>query len=303
LKTIEKKYRHSEYLVETAWLEQHLEASSLRVFDCTINVSLNPDAVQRQKRPFVYESGIANFDQGHIPHAGYINVASDLSDSSSDLPLMMPSEVHFLEMMRSYGVNDDSHVVLYSTTEPNWATRVWWMLRSSGFNNVSILNGGWEKWRSEKRPVSNKACEYVRGILSLKSRTDSFVDKDQVLNAIGKDDIRIINALPIEMYDGSSEFSFGRKGRIINSVNVPFYSLHDIDTGSYLPADQLQKKFDEVNAEKSKHIIAYCGGGVAASNDAFALALLGYENVSVYDGSMMEWGNDPSLPMEMNNVI
>jgi len=303
LKIVEKEYKHPEYLVETEWLEQHIEEPSLRVFDCTVNVTMNPDAVQRQKIPFVYKNGIANFDQGHIPRAGYINVASDLSDLSSDLPLMMPSEEQFLEMMRSYGVNDDSHVVLYSTTEPNWATRVWWMLRSSGFNNVSILNGGWEKWSSERRPVSKQACEYVRGKLSLQLRSDSFVDKYQVLDAIGNDDVRIISALPIGMYDGSSEFYFGRKGRITNSVNVPFVSLHDVDTGSYLPADQLRKKFDEVDAENAKHIIAYCGGGVAASNDAFALALLGYENVSVYDGSMLEWGNDASLPMEMDNDL
>jgi len=303
MKIIEKEYKHPEYLVETEWLEQHLEEPSLRVFDCTVNVTLNPDTVQRQKIPFVYTSGITTFDQAHVPRAGYINVASELSDSSSDLPLMLPSEEHVLEMMRSYGISDDSHVVLYSTTEANWATRVWWMLRSFGFNNVSILNGGWPKWSSEGRPVSKQACEYIPGKLSLQLRANAFVDKYQVLDAIDKDVVRIINALPSGMYNGSSEFVFGRKGRITNSVNVPFVSLHDVDTGRYLPADQLRKKFDEVNTENAKQIITYCGGGVAASNAAFALALLGYENVSVYDGSMLEWGNDASLPMEMNNDL
>ena len=65
-----------------------------------------------------------------------------------------------------------------------------------------------------------------------------------------------------------------------------------------MPAEQLQKKFDEVGANSAKRIINYCGGGIASSNNAFALSLLGYDNIAVYDGSLLEWGNDSSLPME-----
>jgi len=124
-----------------------------------------------------------------------------------------------------------------------------------------------------------------------------------VINSLENGDVRIINALPSEIYNGSSKIVFGRKGRIRGSVNVPFVSLHDSNTGSYLPVDQLRKIFNEVGIANAKKTITYCGGGIAASNDAFALALLGYENVSVYDGSMLEWGNDVSLPMEMDGDI
>jgi len=74
--------------------------------------------------------------------------------------------------------------------------------------------------------------------------------------------------------------------------------MHDPDSGCYLPADQLQEKFDAVSTKKNKRSITYCGGGIASSNTAFTLALLGHDNVSVYDGSLLEWGNDESLPME-----
>jgi len=302
LNIIEKEYKHPEYLVETEWLENNIGDSSIRIFDCTVNVERNPDEGLRQKIPFIYKSGIDNFNQSHIPHAGYIDVANDLSDSSSKLPLMMPTEEQFLETIGGYGISNDSHVVLYSTTESNWAARVWWLLHSFGFKKVSILNGGWKKWSEEGRPVSDRPCEYVPGKVSLTLRANTFVDKNQVLKAIDNDDIRIINALPTAIYEGSSEFIFGRKGRITNSLNVPFVSLHDDNTGSYLSANQLHKKFDEVNVETAKNIITYCGGGIAASNNAFVLALLGYKNVSVYDGSMLEWGNDASLPMEVSEV-
>lgn len=298
-----EEYAHPEYLVETKWLEQNLKAPNLRVFDCTVNVLRNPDSDQSRKIPFIYGNGLENFSQSHIPGAGYIDVSGELSDSSSELPLMLPNDTQIIEAMRNYGVSDDSHVVLYSATEPNWAARVWWMLRSVGFNNVAILNGGWAKWKSEKRATSQQACDYPLGNLSLHQHIDSFVGKNEVLKSIQNHDIRIINALPAGMYDGSSEFVFGRKGRIPNSVNIPFVSLHEAATGSYLSAYQLRNNFDQVNVSDAKHIIAYCGGGIAASNNAFALVLLGYENISVYDGSMLEWGNDPSLPMELDNDL
>ena len=292
-------YGNPEYLVETEWLEQNLNKPNLRVFDCTVNVKMNPDEVQRRCLPFVYESGIDQYSKAHIPGSGYIDVPGKLSDSNSQLPLMFPNERIVVEQMRNYGINKNSHVVLYSTSEPNWATRVWWMLRSSGFINVSVLNGGWSKWKFEGRPVSIRKCEYTSGNVILKRQHNAFVDKEKVLEGINDKYTRIISALPVGIYEGNSEIMFGRKGRIAKSVNVPFVSLYDSNSGTYLPADLLRKKFDEVDAFDAEHIITYCGGGVAASNCAFALALLGYENVSVYDGSMLEWGCDESLPMEL----
>jgi len=297
----EEEYLHPEYLVETEWLDQHFDLDDLRVFDCTVNVIPNPDVNQKKQIPFVYQSGLKNFEKAHIPRAEFIDVLKDLSDESSDLPLMLPPKAKFIEAMRDYGVNENSQIVLYSTTEPNWAARVWWMLRVFGFNNAAILNGGWAKWKKEGRGTSNAACEYELGTITSTSRqrTDLFVSKVEVLAAIGNTEVKIINALPYPMYTGLSEMAFGRKGRITGSVNVPFFDLHDPDTGCYLPAEKLHKKFDGVGVDSAEHIITYCGAGVAASNNAFALALLGYENVSIYDGSMFEWGNDASLPMEI----
>ena len=231
--------------------------------------------------------------------AGFIDNVNDLSNESSSLPLMLPEKEKFIKMMRQYGISDNSQIVLYSTTESNWATRVWWMLRVFGFNNAAILNGGWSKWKAEGRSTSIEECAYAPGEFNSRLRSGLVVSKDEVLTAIGRDDIRIICALPTPMYTGVSDMAFGRKGRIADSVNVPFLDLHDSETGCYLPVEQLHKRFDEVDANTADNIIAYCGAGVAASNSAFVLTLLGYKNVAVYDGSMIEWGNDASLPMEM----
>jgi thiosulfate/3-mercaptopyruvate sulfurtransferase len=289
-------YRHSKYLVETDWLEQHLGDANLRIFDCTVSAKPNPD--KSAKLPFIFTSCFASFKEGHIPGAGFLDLLEDLSDATSELPFLMPSEQQFISAMAKAGIDDDTRVVLYGMTDPIWAARVWWMLHAFGFDNAAILNGGWNKWNSEERPISTKVCTYSPGRFTLRARKDCFVNKSEVLAAIGTNHVRTINALPSMVYSGTGGPVFGRKGRITGSVNVPFASLHDPDTGAYLPADQLQEKFVKVDVESAEQIIVYCGSGIAASNDAFALALLGYDNVAVYDASLAEWGFDPSLPME-----
>jgi len=289
--------KHSKYLVETDWLERHLNDSNLRIFDCTVSASPNPD--KSAKFPFKFTNGFGSFNEGHIQGAGFLDLLGDLSDTTSELPFLMPSEQQLANALSKAGINDDSRVVLYGTTDPIWAARVWWILHSLGFDNVTVLNGGWQKWSAEERPVSTKACTYSPGNFTARVRPDCFVGKGEVSAAIGNDDVRTINALPPMMYSGNGGPVFGRKGRIAGSVNVPFASLHDPDTGAYLPVGQLQEKFDAVGVESAKQIIVYCGSGIAASNDAFALALLGYDNVAVYDESLAEWGYDASLPMEV----
>ncbi|MDH3968820.1 MAG: rhodanese-like domain-containing protein, partial [Rhodospirillales bacterium] len=249
--------RYPEYLVETDWLEQHLSDPDLRVFDCTIVAGPNPDPVQGKKFPFVFENGRSHFGEAHIPGAGFIDLLADLSDKSSKLPLMVPSEQQFVDAMSQYGVGDGTRVVLYSTSEPMWAARVWWMLRSFGFDNAAILNGGWAKWTAEGRPVSSEPFTYSPVRFTARFRPGTFVGKDDVLAAIGDNSVCTINALPPAMHAGTGGPVFGRKGRIAGSVNVPSGSLHDPETGTYLPADQLPKIFDGVRTGEADKIIAY----------------------------------------------
>ncbi len=292
--------RSSEHLVETDWLERHLNAPELRIFDCTVHAEINqsPDQELVRKMPFTFESGRKYFNLNHIPGAGFIDILEDLSDKTATLPMMMPPEEQFIAAMSQYGINNDSRVILYSTTEPNWATRVWWMLRSFGFNNAAILNGGWAKWSKEGRAISNVGCTYPPGNFKVVSRPGGFVGQAAVLSAVNDPNTCLINALPAMIHKGSDGPIFGRKGHISGSVNVPYSSMHDPDTGRYLTKEQLQEKFNAVNVSNAKQIIAYCGGGIASSNTAFALTQLGFSNVTVYDASMLEWGNNNSLPME-----
>lgn len=90
---------------------------------------------------------------------------------------------------------------------------------------------------------------------------------------------------------------YGRPGHIPSSVNVSFLGILDPDTHAYLKPEQLRAQFAKVGAMDKDRVITYCGGGIAASSDAFILTLLGVDNVAVYDGSMTEWAADPTLPL------
>jgi len=283
---------HPEYLVETEWLAAHLSDADLRVLDCT--VFLHPDA----ERGFRIESGYEAWRKGHIPGSAFADLLKDLSDQSQTLMFMMPSAEQFAGAMSRYGVGEGTRVVLYDSLMNIWAARLWWMLRAFGFDNAMVLNGGWKKWTKEGRAVSLESSAYPAARFVARPRPDLIASKQEVFAAIGSSATCILNALSAEEHSGKGPARYRRPGRIPSSVNVPFRSLVDPETHAYLPAEQLRAQFASVGATDKDRVITYCGGGIAASSDAFILTLLGKENVAVYDGSLSEWTADPSMPME-----
>jgi thiosulfate/3-mercaptopyruvate sulfurtransferase len=284
---------HPECLVETEGLAAHLGDPELRIFDCTIHLIPNPDI------GYTVKPGREDFEKGHIPGAQFIDLQGDLSAPHPHLRFMLPSAPDFAAAMGRFGVGERSRVVLYSTTTPQWASRVWWMLRNYGFDNAAVLNGGFQKWAREGRAVeTGPARSLPPATFVVRADRKLMVDKEAVLGAIGDSAICTINALSGPQHAGTGGTVYGRVGRIAKSVNVPAAALLDPQTGAYLPAPQLRAKFDAVGAFDKKQVITYCGGGIAASSDALVLTMLGHPDVRLYDASMSEWSNDPSLPME-----
>ena len=189
--------------------------------------------------------------------------------------------------------------MLYSTTAPQWAARVWWILRNYGFDGAAVLNGGFQKWAREGRPVeTGPARPRPAAKFTVREDRKLMVGKEAVREAIGDAGVCTINALSREQHTGAGGNVYGRVGRIAKSANVPAASLLDPETGALLPAAALRAKFDAVGAFEKPRAITYCGGGIAASTDALALVMLGHPDVKLYDASMSEWSNDDSLPME-----
>lgn len=280
-------------LVSTEWLAAHLDAPGLRVFDTTIYLQMREGGFG-----YVPKSGREDWTAAHVPGAGFLDVATELSDRNSDLPFMMPPAAEFAATLGRHGVGDDSAVVLYNKGFPMWATRVWWMLRAIGFDNVAVLNGGWDKWQREGRPTSSAPPAHAPATLTPRPRPDMWVDKARMLDVLAAGAPVTLNALAPAVYSGEKN-QYGRPGHLPGTFNVYYGDLIDPATNEFKPVEQLKPLFAQSRALESDKVIAYCGGGISATMDALALMLCGQPQVAIYDGSMSEWIRDPALPLKL----
>ena len=278
-------------LVSTAWLAEHLGDPNLRIFDATVHLR------QSERGPYEIVSGREDYEKGHIPVAAFADLGRDFSDTGSGLGFTMLPVERFAEALGKAGVGNGTRVVAYTTTTPMWATRLWWMLRASGFDNAAVLDGGFAKWVAEGRPVQRGTSSYAPAEVSLRARPEHWADKDAVLAAIGDGAVCTINALSPGLHSGEAKMNYGRKGRIAGSRNVYYAGLTNED-GTFKSDAELRPLYEEVGAFERARAICYCGGGISATMNALALTRLGHPSVAVYDGSMAEWVRDPDLPME-----
>jgi thiosulfate/3-mercaptopyruvate sulfurtransferase len=282
---------HPEYLVETEWLARHL--TDVVVLDCTTHLIPDP------RITYIVKPGREDFEQGHIPGAQFCDVSRDVSDTSQTLNFMRPLPEDFAAAMRRFGISNDTRVITYSTSNPWWATRVWWLLREFGHDNAAVLNGGRQKWTAENRELeAGPVRPRPAGSFTVREIRNLMVGKDEVKAAVGNAGICTLNALLPAQHAGTGGNSYGRPGRIAGSVNVPAAHLLDPATNTFLPADELRRRLGAAGA-LDRPVIAYCGGGIAASADALVLTMLGHNDVRIYDASLSEWAKDPSLPMEI----
>ena len=285
-------FAHPQYLVTTEWVAAHLGDPQLRVYDCTTYLVPDPVAAFRA------ESGRPKWSEGHIPGSDHLDLQDELSDTSSKLRFTFPSAEQFAAAMGRHGLGEGTRAVLYSAGNIMWATRIWWMLRAFGFDNAAVLNGGWEKWAAEGRPVSTEPTRYPAARFVAKPRPELIATRAEVLAKIADQGACTINALSADQHTGEGGVNYGRAGRIKGSVNVAYARLQSGKPSTFRSPAELRELFAGVGADPEKKIITYCGGGIAATTDALVLTMLGYPRVAVYDGSLGEWTADPTLPME-----
>lgn len=276
-------------LVDAAWLAAHLDDPDLVVLDCRVAMGPNGPRAAREE-----------YRNAHIPGAVYADLRNELSDTSAPILFAVPSPDAFCAALGELGVGDDSRVVLYDDqvempglrASSIWAARVWWMLRWVGFDRAALLDGGLTAWRESGGPVVGGDEHPSPLMLTPRPRTGLVVDRDDVLAAVGTDAVALVDTLTAASYDGSTSM-YARPGHITGAVNVPVFDLFD-DAGRFLPVERLAERLAGLD---DRRVITYCGGGIAASATAFALARCGHRDVGVYTASLQEWAADPSLPM------
>lgn len=259
--------KRSDLLIEADELATIISDENLRIFDAT--VVFDPSAEPAKER----------FLKEHIPGAVFLDHNS-LSRSDTDLMYMLPEEAELAEKIGAIGVSNDTPVVVYSTEMIGWATRIWWVLKYAGHNNVRVLNGGIAAWQGDLQSGENS---YAPGTFTTSLSPDMFASKEEVLEIIKSGSSCVVNTLPQEIYQGEAGTPYD--GHISGSVN---HSMMDMMDGFSMKSDEaLKVYFAEKNI--NERLITYCGGGIAATVNACAAKLAGIEDVAVYDGSMTEW--------------
>ena len=274
-------------LVTAEWLAANLDAPDLVVIDATVLVQ--PDG----EGGVSIVSGRNTYEEGHIPTAGFADLMGELSDADSSLQFAVPPPEAFAAAMSALGVSDDSRVVLYDDGRSVWAARVWWMLRWIGFDRAALLDGGRPAWTAQGYSLSSEPVSRPAGTLTVALRPELIAEKDEVLAAIDNDATQLVDAMPAAHYRGEMVM-YARPGHIPSATNVPMTSLVD-ETGRFRPQDELEAL---LAGDRDARSITYCGGGIAASANAFIMTRLGYKDVAVYAASLQEWAADESLPME-----
>ena len=281
-------------IVNCEWLAENINNNNIRTFDCTTYLHYRDND---PSLPYVVESGREQYEKSHIPNSSYIDLQSDLSDKDSPYRFTMPDLKVLSENFKKVGIGENYHIVLYSRNGTQWSARIWWMLRSVGVDNVSILDGGFNEWVRLGLPTSNKILTFPKSNFNFKPRNEIFIDKEPVIKALEDKNTKILNSLTEDIHKGLNP-RYGRPGRIPNSLNIPFHKLLDPETGKFLGAEELLEIFQKNKISYEDQIINYCGGGIAASLEAFVLYHLGYKNLKIYDNSLSEWAIDENLPME-----
>jgi thiosulfate/3-mercaptopyruvate sulfurtransferase len=286
---------HPEALVQTDWLAAHLGDPDLRIFECT--TYLRPAAPDAGV-PYHPEAGRAEYEAGHIPGAGFLDLPDELSRKDAAVSFMMLPPAQFAAVMGRHGIGDGARVVLYSRERIMWATRVWWMLHAMGFERAAVLDGGFEKWLAEGRPISREPCAYPPATFTPRPRPGRFVDRDAVLGALSDPGVCLINTLSEPDFRGDAPSRYGRPGRIPGSVNLAWPSLTVPESDVLIPLDEAARRLEALGADRAERIVCYCGGGISATMGLFLLHRLGFDNLALYDASMAEWARDESLPIE-----
>jgi thiosulfate/3-mercaptopyruvate sulfurtransferase len=288
--------REPNALMSTDALARQLGSAGLRIYDCTTYLEPAPPG---SDVPYVVVPGRDSFAAAHIPGADFLDLQGEFSDQSTQLRFMMPPVTQLAAAFGRHGIGGDGRVVLYSIGTMMWATRFWWMLKSLGFDGAAVLDGGFDKWQSEGLPIeSGPTRGYPPATFIANPMPGRFVDKQSVLAATADTGSVIVNALGPQFHKGLEPSRYGRPGRVPGSVNVPAATLIDPHTKTFTSLADAAATFAAAGVARERHVIAYCGGGISATIDLFLLHQLGFDDLTLYDGSMGEWAKDPAMPIE-----
>ncbi len=275
-------------LISADQLAARLHEPALRILDCRYALD-DPDY------------GGRSYADAHIPGARHADLERDLSGKivpgvTGRHPLPDPEAL--IATFQALGLNDDSEIVLYDDGPGAFAARAWWLLAWLGKREgVYLLDGGYRTWCGAGLPVEQNAPSPMTGEFHGRPDDNLTIDAAALSGELETPILTLIDARALPRFLGKVEPIDPVAGHIPGAACVPFTENLDAD-GRFLSPDQLRAHFSQQLADRpANNLVAYCGSGVTACHNLFALCLAGYPLAKLYPGSWSEWITDPQRPV------
>ena len=270
--------RMTGYVVSPAWLAGHLDDPQVKIIET----------------PWKRDG----YDRAHIegarclPWHPYLKAEEDGNRS-----LHVLGEAEFVDLMQSLGIRKGDDVIAYDEFHNLFSTRFWWVCRLYGFDNVRVLDGGWQRWVELGLPVSIRVPEIEESTgFPVEARRDYLIRLDELEAFLGREDLQIWDTRRTTEYNGSEQTSNRRRGHLPGAVNLEWKLVLEEEAypgGSRVlrsPA-KIEQMLQRLGLEKDKLTVTHCQAGIRAAFGSFVLEMLGYSRVRCYDASMAEWAN------------
>ncbi len=275
-------YARPELLASADWVAENISRAGLRIVDCR----WRPDGTAKRL-----------FAAGHVPGAVHLDWAADLVDPDDSVPFQLAGPEQIVAALGRAGIGDGMAAVLYDDAGALFACRTWWSLQAYGFQAVRVLDGGWGAWVESGRPSST--AQHPIDHVTFTPRVDPRrrLSTTDVRALLGSLDLELVDARSPADYAGSQGGS-ARLGHIPGAVNLPASLVTETGSARFRDAGQLARAVTNAGVRRGKRVVVYDSTGVAATKVAFALELIGHEDVTVYDAGWAEWGSRLDLPVE-----
>lgn len=265
----------TRFVVSCEWLFEHLDEPQVVIVDCRFLLA-DPQLGRQQ------------YQDSHISGAYYLDLNHDLSSPVGEHggrhPL--PNPIELASKLSAIGVSQKTLVVAYDDSRFAFASRLWWLLRYLGHEQVAVLDGGFSAWLKAGYPVTNVIPEPQEATFVPNLQPQMVVDISVVKSRKDSHEVALVDSRERERYLGIREPIDKIAGHIPRAVNYPWLEVTD-SSGYILPQQQQRHRWSEL--ENAKEIFVYCGSGVTACVNLLSLELAGIHTGKLYAGSWSDW--------------
>ena len=279
-------------LVDTPALAERLDDPRLRIVD--IRGSIKPPSAPKPWYAPKRDAYLA----AHIPGAVFVDWTEDIVEPTAPVHMTLAGPERWKALMERLGIGDDCEVIVYDDSG-GLAPRFWWALNYYGHGQARLLDGGWNKWAAEGRPVTAAPPTPRHAVFTPRVQPGWRAGTAQVKAAMTAAGVALVDCRSPEEWRGEIGRGEKAKGRIPRSVNVPSVKALEGEHRTWKSPEEIRDLYAKAGVTPDSEVITYCNAGVSAAVGLFALKLAGFPSVANYAGSWYEWEADSANPIEI----